>query len=113
MVLPEGGFELQTVLALHHLWRIGVEMKVGWFGSAVAYVPRGSNAEAVREQASIATKAWISLHSMEEGNDEEDEGDRERDLWEERFFAGREARGEFDASLLLKFQVNLFEEDIC
>ncbi|KAF8866405.1 adenine nucleotide alpha hydrolases-like protein [Acephala macrosclerotiorum] len=93
---PLSGFEMQAVLALQHLWRIGVEMKVRWFGSVVAYLPRSSSAEAVREQASIAAKAWISLHNREEGNSEEDEGDGERDLWEEKFFAGKEARGGFE-----------------
>lgn len=35
-----GEFKLQAVLSLQHLWRIGMEMRVGWFTSVVAYLPR-------------------------------------------------------------------------
>jgi diphthine-ammonia ligase len=48
MALPKAGsgeggmeeFKLQVVLASQHLWRVGREMRVGWFTSGVAYLPR-------------------------------------------------------------------------
>lgn len=106
MVLPtpkvgaghiEEGFKLQTVLALQHLWRIGQEMGVQWWTSAVAYVPRES-LYAVKEKAAIAGQAWTLLHARDESEDEEGE---ERDIWKERHCAGMKVRGAKAAAKML------------
>lgn len=110
MVLPEKeeGFELQAVLALQHLVRIGMEMKVRWFGSVVAYLPRysPSNLNTIQEQAAIAAQAWISLHSEKSEIDDDDDEEGERDLWEEKYMAGRDVRGaEKDERRLPDFEI--------
>ncbi len=88
-------FNLQAVLSLQHLWRIGAEMKVGWWTSVVAYLPRNSP-ELIEEQAAIASQAWKMLHTRDaESMDEEAE---ERDIWEEKHYAGMEARGAVKAA---------------
>jgi diphthine-ammonia ligase len=82
-------FNFQAILSLQHLWRIGIEMDVSWWTSAVAYLPRGSSAElAVR-----AGKAWKIMHIQDEDEDTEDEDSEARDLWEEKHYAGMEIRG--------------------
>ena len=87
----ERNFKLQTVLALQHLWRIGQEMNVQWWTSAVAYLPR-SSLEAVAKKAAVVSRAWKLVHERElEGDDSEDE--EARDLWEEKHYAGMERRG--------------------
>jgi diphthine-ammonia ligase len=99
--------QLQLVLALQHLWRIGAEMGVQWWTSAVAYFPRlvpqpddaaaaGMEMELEMEmqaRAMLAARAWQTAHaatlassnkgdSGEETEEEEDEGP---DLWDRRF----------------------------
>ncbi|KAE8452169.1 hypothetical protein EG329_001636 [Mollisiaceae sp. DMI_Dod_QoI] len=95
MSLPQSDFKLQAVLSLQHLWRIAEEMRVGWFSSVVAYLPcatgHDSDLDTVRSQAIIAAQAWSTMHSIESDNGDDDEDDR--DLWEERYFAGKETRG--------------------
>jgi diphthine-ammonia ligase len=84
-------FKLQTILSLQHLWRIGREMDISWWTSAVAYFPRGSEA-VIQKRARIAGLAWAKIHARnivdEDGEDEET-----RDLWEEKHYAGMEKRG--------------------
>ena len=82
------GFEFQTVLALQHLWRIGVAMNITWWTSAVAYLPHGPLAK-VQQRAQIAGQAWLRIHARPSSDDESDDG-QERDLWEEKFYAGME-----------------------
>jgi diphthine-ammonia ligase len=85
--LPD--FNFQAILSLQHLWRIGIEMDVSWWTSAVAYLPRGSSVEsAVR-----AGKAWEIMHFQDEDEDIGDEDSEARDLWEEKHYAGMEIRG--------------------
>jgi diphthine-ammonia ligase len=93
MDLPSGNeaFELQTVLALQHLWRIGEEVEVRWWTSAVAYLPRGT-AEEVSRRAAIAGRAWREIHTR--ALDDADPADEPgRDLWEEKHYAGKEQLG--------------------
>ncbi|RDL34548.1 uncharacterized protein BP5553_07676 [Venustampulla echinocandica] len=89
----------QTVLALQHLWRIGEEMDVGWWTSAVAYLPAAS-AESNAERASIAGQAWRIVH-CETPTVEEDGDGEERDLWEEKYYAGMAQRGAQQTQKLL------------
>ena len=92
-------FEFETVLALQHLWRIGVAMNIAWWTSAAAYLPHGSLAQ-VQQRARITGQAWLRLHAPPPSEAESDDG-QERDLWEEKFYAGMEVRtgGKVDTSL--------------
>lgn len=84
-------FNLQTVLSLQHLVRIGLQMDVQWFTHVVAYFP-SSSAQLTKYKAIIAAKAWTRLHTpppATEGGDEEEEND----LWEQKHFAGKQNRG--------------------
>lgn len=85
-------FKLQTVLSLQHLWRIGQEMNVQWWTSAVAYLP-SSSLEVVAEKAAIVSRAWALVHERELKGDESEE-EEARDLWEEKYYAGMEVRGQ-------------------
>lgn len=85
------GFKLQTILSLQHLWRIGCEMDISWWTSAVAYLPRGPLAE-IQKRAQIACQAWMKIHARDTP-DEEDEDEEVRDLWEEKHYAGMQKRG--------------------
>lgn len=89
MLLPSEDFSFQTVLALQHLFRIGREMNVRWWTSAVAYLP--SSLPFISEKAAIACKAWTLVHTPPSQDEEEEE--EERDLWEEKHLAGMQNRG--------------------
>jgi len=87
---PDKEFNFQTILSLQHLFRVGLQMGVGWFTSAVAYLPAQPYHPLLSPKATIAGNAWSYLHSQDLGeNDEEEEGN-ERDLWEEKYLAGME-----------------------
>jgi diphthine-ammonia ligase len=101
-----GAFLAQTAMALQHLWRIGVEVDVGWWSSAVAYIPRTyivpfakKRLLTMKEKALLAGEAWVLTHMWDpkkpneyldfdlteeerknkETKEEEDEGP---DLWD-------------------------------
>jgi diphthine-ammonia ligase len=94
---------LQLALSLQHLWRIGAEMGVQWWASAVVYFPRCDVAIALAEQeaeregersgmarrAALASRAWRTAHllnvSKNEGDDAEDEDETGPDLWDRRY----------------------------
>ncbi len=75
-------FNLQVVLSLQHLCRIGIDMNVGWWTGAVVYLPRGP-LDTIREKAIVASKAWSFLHKQEMAKDDDDNDDS-GDTWEER-----------------------------
>lgn len=99
-----GGLEMQLVLSLQHLWRIGVEMGVQWWTSAAVYFPRQQReqqkqqqqqqAEGVvsppslsaREKALLAWRIWKEAHEWKVGggigDDEDEDGP---DLWDRKF----------------------------
>jgi diphthine-ammonia ligase len=90
-------YNLETVLALQHLWRIGVEMNVSWWTGAVAYLSHDTTAH-IRRKAMLASTAWSSRHratlpSDADSEDDIDDDDQPRDLWEERYHGGLESRG--------------------
>jgi diphthine-ammonia ligase len=89
---PLSDFNFQAVLALQHLWRIGLEMDVSWWTSAVAYLHSGSP-EPISKKAALAGKAWEIMHPQDEDEDTKDEDSEARDLWEEKHYAGMEIRG--------------------
>ncbi|KLU87659.1 meiotically up-regulated 71 protein [Magnaporthiopsis poae ATCC 64411] len=90
-----GMFTMQAVLSLQHLWRIGVEMNVQWWSSAVVYIPRtsdsGTSSMTPRAKSMMASAAWTSMHQLP-GNDgrdsEDDEGDEDGggpDIWDRKY----------------------------
>ncbi|RWA07590.1 hypothetical protein EKO27_g7518 [Xylaria grammica] len=88
--------ELQITLALQHLWRVGIEMQVRWWTSAVAYFPTAPSTKTMQHQALLASAAWKAAHlwphldNGDEDNDEHDMSDDEDagpDLWDRRYNA--------------------------
>ncbi len=77
-------FGLQLVLSLQHLWRIGIEMKVQWWSSVVAYVPRArAPSSSIGEQARLAARAWRAAHVWSATEPDTDvEGP---DLWDRKY----------------------------
>lgn len=86
----EGKFPLKLVLSLQHLWRIGADMGVQWWTSAVAFIPKSSPEEALRK-TKLAGQTWRDAHlfnfaskSADDDEDEEEDGNKP-DLWDRRF----------------------------
>ncbi|TVY57070.1 Diphthine--ammonia ligase [Lachnellula cervina] len=95
MALPPdtdtSSFNFQAVLSLQHLWRIGSQMSVSWWTSAVAFLPRASASASDPQRAVLAGRAWALLHERDLNSEEGEE--EERDLWEEKHVVGMERRG--------------------
>ncbi|KAI1757205.1 hypothetical protein F4782DRAFT_218414 [Xylaria castorea] len=100
MTLPSSStpnyIELQITLALQHLWRVGIEMQVRWWTSAVTYFPATSSTETMRHQALLAAAAWKAAHLWpdwsscdvdNEEHDVSDDDDAGPDLWDRRYNA--------------------------
>ncbi|KAI1420999.1 hypothetical protein F5Y12DRAFT_69021 [Xylaria sp. FL1777] len=100
MALPSSStshyVELQITLALQHLWRVGVEMQVRWWTSAVAYFPAASSTDTMQRQALLAATAWKAAHlwpdlDSEDDSDENDVSDDDDntgpDIWDRRYNA--------------------------
>lgn len=92
MELPaDGGLEMQLVLSLQHLWRIGVEMSVQWWTSAAVYFPRASRSRynlSARDKAMLAWRAWRAAHQWVSPRPlDEDSSPSGPDLWDRRFNA--------------------------
>lgn len=89
MELPtDGGLEMQLVLSLQHLWRIGVEMGVQWWTSAAVYFPRASRSGyglPARDKAMLAWRAWRAAHLWASPHLADDSSGP--DLWDRRFNA--------------------------
>ncbi|KAI0432166.1 hypothetical protein F5Y09DRAFT_165915 [Xylaria sp. FL1042] len=88
--------ELQITLALQHLWRVGIEMQVRWWTSAVAYFPARLSTDTMQRQALLAAAAWNTAHlwpdldNGERDNGEDDMSDDDDigpDLWDRRYNA--------------------------
>ncbi|OAA68619.1 ATP-binding l-psp endoribonuclease family protein [Niveomyces insectorum RCEF 264] len=89
-------FAFNATLALQHLWRIGAEMNVQWWTSAVAYVPRqqrGNRGEgrdallSLPDKAVLVAQAWRAAHSWRpttEGEDDDEHSDGP-DLWDRKY----------------------------
>ncbi|KAL5082992.1 hypothetical protein Trisim1_002292 [Trichoderma cf. simile WF8] len=85
MVLPPPSnvsHDMQIVLSLQHLWRIGLEMKVQLWTSAVAYFARSSSPDEMKRNAQAAGLAWKLAHGSPE-DDEDDEN--ELDPWDLKY----------------------------
>jgi diphthine-ammonia ligase len=92
MALPAGGNEdtlpLQLSLSLQHLWRIGLEMGVQWWTSAVAYFPASlpGQEKDMSSKAKAASKAWTAAHAPPTTTDSDDDDDETGpDLWDRRY----------------------------
>ncbi|PNY29562.1 Diphthine-ammonia ligase [Tolypocladium capitatum] len=72
----------QTVLSLQHLWRIGSEMKIQYWTSAVAYLARSSSRDEVEQKAKVAGRAWRLMHAPPEDGEEAESGP---DPWDRRY----------------------------
>ncbi|MCJ1245149.1 hypothetical protein MMC30_002350 [Trapelia coarctata] len=78
-----GLFRKQAVLALQHLWRIGLEMDVSWWMGTIAFVVGGEDA---RQKALIAWLCWDKVHQRpneEEADDEDAAGGL--DAWDKKY----------------------------
>ncbi|KAF4594824.1 meiotically up-regulated 71 protein [Ophiocordyceps camponoti-floridani] len=84
MALPGDGWSWlgRAVLSLQHLWRVGREMGVQFWTSAVAYVPRGGVRE---DEVRMTGEVWRLLHKKpaDEGQDGAEEDGAEEDGAEE------------------------------
>ncbi|PKS06621.1 hypothetical protein jhhlp_007370 [Lomentospora prolificans] len=107
MELPKSldtSLNLQIILSLQHLWRIGTEMQVQLWTSAVAYFPRAQSSEDMKGKAKLAARVWRSAHvgtkvdgdgDSDDDDDDDDQGGP--DLWDKRYnpeymtFGGKEA----------------------
>lgn len=90
MELPaDGGLEMQLVLSLQHLWRIGAEMGVQWWTSAAVYFPRAGRSGyglPARDKAMLAWRAWRAAHLWVPPGAADDSSSGP-DLWDRRFNA--------------------------
>ncbi|KFZ10529.1 hypothetical protein V501_05152, partial [Pseudogymnoascus sp. VKM F-4519 (FW-2642)] len=88
----EGGeVGLQIVLALQHLWRVGLAMDVSFFASGTAVMAR-CGLDVARRRARLAGVAWENRHRrVVEG--EEDGEEEDVDLWELTNRRGEEMMG--------------------
>ncbi|KAJ4397162.1 hypothetical protein N0V93_001386 [Gnomoniopsis smithogilvyi] len=87
MELPSEGIEMQLVLSLQHLWRIGAEVGVQWWTGAAVYFPRAASSKSslpAREKALLAWTAWRDAH-LWSSSVNDDEGDNGPDLWDRKF----------------------------
>ncbi|CAK7268006.1 hypothetical protein SEPCBS57363_002879 [Sporothrix epigloea] len=84
-------FSLQTTLALQHLWRIGIDLEVQWWSSAVAYVPReAAPPSSLPHKARAVALAWHTAHAWwpkQEDDEEDDIQEDGPDLWDRKFDA--------------------------
>jgi diphthine-ammonia ligase len=95
MALPSGSsggqntLPLQLTLSLQHLWRIGVEMGVQWWTSAVAFFPacRDDGQIEMAGKAKLASRTWRAAHVAKTagGDDGEEEDETGPDLWDRRY----------------------------
>ncbi|KAK4170114.1 hypothetical protein QBC43DRAFT_559 [Cladorrhinum sp. PSN259] len=88
MALPEANeLKMEVVLALQHLWRIGIETGVKFWGFGVAFYPTTKDREGMQGRAKLAGKTWELVHRGKEGQEDEDEDEESEgpDLWDRRY----------------------------
>ena len=74
---------MHIVLSLQHLWRIGVEMGIQVWTSAVAYVTASKHRPDIRVVVRLAAQAWILKHKRHESTEDELEG--QPDAWDLKY----------------------------
>ncbi|KAK1250420.1 hypothetical protein MKX08_010423 [Trichoderma sp. CBMAI-0020] len=77
--LSETSYAMQIDLSLQHLWRIGLEMKVQLWSSAVAYFAKSSSPDEMKGYAKVAGLAWKLAHGSPEDDDDDES---ELDPWD-------------------------------
>ncbi|KAG5916640.1 hypothetical protein E4U42_007569 [Claviceps africana] len=84
----------QVVLSLQHLWRIGAEMKVQCWTSAVAYFARLPSKDSIRACAKLAGQAWGLAHGSPEEDEDEDGAEADGpDLWDLKYNSQHQSLG--------------------
>ncbi|KAG9257007.1 uncharacterized protein F5Z01DRAFT_616918 [Emericellopsis atlantica] len=72
--------QLQVVLSLQHLWRIGTELKIQYWTSAVAYFARCGTDGDMADNARMAGDAWWLAHGSPDGEEDAEDGPDPWDL---------------------------------
>ncbi|KAK0737585.1 hypothetical protein B0T21DRAFT_287884 [Apiosordaria backusii] len=88
MALPTPeNINLQSVLSLQHLFRVGVETGVQLFTSGIAFFPASTPSEDMRQKAQLAGKVWELAHAppKDEDDDDEEEDEDGPDIWDRRY----------------------------
>lgn len=83
MELPhpsESSRKEQVVLSLQHLWRIGADLDIQIWTSAVAFFARTSSEEEMRINSEMSRRAWRLAHGSPEEDDEAEDGPDPWDL---------------------------------
>jgi diphthine-ammonia ligase len=82
MTLPvdsESSLQTQITLSLQHLWRIGFDMKVQFWSSAVAYFARAGSEQEMQQRTRLAGYAWQQANAPPA---EEDDDADQLDPWD-------------------------------
>ncbi|KAL6869580.1 hypothetical protein ACO1O0_000906 [Amphichorda felina] len=85
MALPppsETSQQMQIVLSLQHLWRIGVDVNIQFWTSAVAFFARSTSDAAMQRNAEMAGQAWRLAHGSPDDLDDDNNGP---DPWDLKF----------------------------
>lgn len=77
-------YALRAVLALQHLWRIGVAMQVDWWAGAVAFLTNQDGH--IVTKARIAWQVWEKMHTIPDENDDaNDDEEPTLDAWDLKY----------------------------
>ncbi|KAK4173050.1 putative ribonuclease [Triangularia setosa] len=87
---PAEDINLQLVLSLQHLFRIGAETGVRLFTSGIAFFSASSSPESMPGKARLAGKVWKLAHGRpktDDGdeNEEEEEDENGPDIWDRKY----------------------------
>ena len=75
-------FAQQAALALQHQWRIGIEMRVGWWAGGVAFVAGAQDAAA---KARAAWCCWRGMHQRPPAAEVDDDEADGLDAWDRKY----------------------------
>ncbi|KAK4201312.1 putative ribonuclease [Triangularia verruculosa] len=84
---PPEDINLQLVLSLQHLFRVGVETGVQLFTSGVAFFSASSSPDGMPDKARLAGKVWELAHGKPKNDDDEDEDEDDDgpDIWDRKY----------------------------
>jgi diphthine-ammonia ligase len=83
-------FVLQTVLALQHVWRVGMATGVTFFCYGTAFLAR-CGLDLASRYAKLAGAAWRQLHLLPDAQASDDEDEEDMDPWDARNRRGFES----------------------
>ncbi|KAI9166941.1 Diphthine--ammonia ligase [Paramyrothecium foliicola] len=86
MELPtpsDTALQTEVVLSLQHLWRIGSEMGVQCWTSAVAYFARAPSEADMQRSAALASRSWAQIHAAP--SEDEDDAEESVDPWDLKY----------------------------